>query len=682
MRRTAFHSAIAYGLVLSMAGVASAATSVDLNFATVNASGSTAAAVNLNNVAGAVDASAGALSNATGAVPAVDINATSANVTLGTSVINALGVSVEVTNSGSTAGGGNTIALTGAIADSGAGIRLDNNDQNTNGATVRFGGTLTLNTGASTAFNAVNGGRVEATGSGSVITTTTGTGVNIANTTIGASGVTFQTVSVNGAPNGIVLNSTGNTGVFSVTADGSMTGGVLNRNGSGGALVTTGHSVLLNQANGVMLRQMNIPSSGADAIHSTAGGDYEFSALSITTPTGDGWEAIDLAGTNRVDHDTLISGINNAGTSGVIVSNTSTNLAGLTLDGSTFTNSTGGQGMVVVRGLGTSSMTLTISDANTADGADSVFSNLNQSAVIISAGTDAGSTSTITTNVSDTEFRDGPVGGFNNIEIQALENGTANFNITGNLFSNLDPPGANSGIVLLQATVNGTLGATTGANGTVANNTFTGIDGRRGIHLTSNNAASNHNIIVSGNMFDDLEREAMFVSARDTTSGFDLRVAGNTFGTAAAPVGNTDREAVEILSENTAQLTAEFTGNTLVNASGSGFSQALRLASFDDAVLNIAVTNANTFRTIGTNTTFSAESSLGGTSTLCLDLDGNDALSSAGASGGGVFNLTEISGTFNVADRDNANANNQGTVTFNPAIGSFGNVASCPAVSL
>jgi hypothetical protein len=610
----------------------------------------------------------------------VDVAGGAGNVTVGASIsTTASGRSVEVTGHG-----GVVVDFNGPIDDDGLGIHLDSNT----GSIIRFDGQLDLDTGSNTAFNATNGGTVVVTAFGNDVDTSTGIGVNIVDTTIGAADVELQSVSVNGAPHGIVLDSTGTSGQFRVLGDGSSTFGVTDRDGSGGTLAsTTSHSVLLAQATGVFLSQMNLTGSGADGLHSTGGGQISLQAVAITDPAGDGWEAADLTGTNRIFSDSLISGIDNAGTSGVIVSNTNVDLTSLTLDGSTFTDSTGGQGMVVMRGLGTSNMTLVISDGNTADAAGSLFSNLNQSAVVISAGTDAGSTSTITTNISETHFRDGPVGGFNNVEIQALENGTANFDISGNSFFELDPPGANSGIVLLQATGNGTLGASSGANGTVSGNGFGQLAGRRGIHITSNGNASNHNVSITGNRFRDLEREALFVSARDNTAAFDLRVSGNSFGDAANPVGSTDREAVEITAENSAVLNAELLNNDLVNTSGSGFSQALRLVSLDDAVLNVSIrrsnppnaATANRFQTIGTDTAFTAQTDLGGTSTLCLDLTGNDALSSAGASGGGTYALTETTGTFNVVDRDNTNASNAGTVTFTPAIGSFGDVGSCPA---
>ena len=86
------------------------------------------------------------------------------------------------------------------------------------GGTITFTGGLTLSTGASAAFTATDGGTVNvcdenpcggATPVVSTLTTTTGTALNVANTTIGAGGLTFQSIASSGAANGIVLSGTG-----------------------------------------------------------------------------------------------------------------------------------------------------------------------------------------------------------------------------------------------------------------------------------------------------------------------------------------------------------------------------------------------------------------------------------------------------------------------------------------
>lgn len=94
MPPTVFHNprAIACGLIWCMAGLAHAATTVDLDFATVNSSNSTAAALKLNNVAGAIDAAGGALSNNASATAVVEINNNgSLTLNLGAMITNAGG---------------------------------------------------------------------------------------------------------------------------------------------------------------------------------------------------------------------------------------------------------------------------------------------------------------------------------------------------------------------------------------------------------------------------------------------------------------------------------------------------------------------------------------------------------------------------------------------------------------
>ena len=69
------------------------------------------------------------------------------------------------------------------------------------------------------------------------ITTTTGVGLNVANTSIGAAGLTFRSISVNGAANGVILNTTGATAGLTVTGNGGVC--TTAANCSGGAIQNT-----------------------------------------------------------------------------------------------------------------------------------------------------------------------------------------------------------------------------------------------------------------------------------------------------------------------------------------------------------------------------------------------------------------------------------------------------------
>lgn len=84
------------------------------------------------------------------------------------------------------------------------------------------------NTGAGQGIVATSGGTIFVTGSNSTISTATGIALNVANTTIGASGLTFKSISSNGATNGINLDTTGSSGGLTVTGNGSAgTGGTI-----------------------------------------------------------------------------------------------------------------------------------------------------------------------------------------------------------------------------------------------------------------------------------------------------------------------------------------------------------------------------------------------------------------------------------------------------------------------
>lgn len=191
-------------------------------------------------------------------VSGTDLNLNGGNgaVSFGASVTNTAGRSISIANRS-----GGTVNLTGPINDTGTGVLLDNNDN----ATVTIAGGLVVNSGTNAAFTATNGGTVQvcdenpcnpgATGAlVNTLTTTTGTALNVANTTIGANNLEFRSISANGGANGIVLNTTGSSGGLVVKGDAGSS-----NNGSGGTLqnITTSAIQLISTQN-VSLDQMNI----------------------------------------------------------------------------------------------------------------------------------------------------------------------------------------------------------------------------------------------------------------------------------------------------------------------------------------------------------------------------------------------------------------------------------------
>ncbi|HEX6904788.1 MAG TPA: IPTL-CTERM sorting domain-containing protein, partial [Thermoanaerobaculia bacterium] len=215
------------------AAVAISNATVDLRLAGLTSTPTTfsTSGVDFANVAGQFRAPTGSSINKTsGPGTAFRIDNSTAGTTVLTSVYdgtisNTSGTarSVLINNADS----GSSASFSGSVTDTGQGVSLTNNT----GATVSFSGGLSLSTGANAGFAATGGGTISvcdenpcngaATGGlVNTITTTTGTALNVANTTISSNNLEFRSISANGASNGIILNSTGSNGSLMVKGNG------------------------------------------------------------------------------------------------------------------------------------------------------------------------------------------------------------------------------------------------------------------------------------------------------------------------------------------------------------------------------------------------------------------------------------------------------------------------------
>ncbi|HEX8617626.1 MAG TPA: Ig-like domain-containing protein, partial [Thermoanaerobaculia bacterium] len=201
----------------------------------VTSTNSTTTGINLNTVTGTVSAGTGsAITNAAN----TDFNVSGGSVSTawpGT-ITDDVGQLVRIaSNSG-------THTFTGAITDgddADGGVATEGSVHlASNSGTITFSGGLLLNTGANHAFRASGGGTINvcalnpcggATAVINKLTTTTGTPLMVDTVNFGTSGLTFRTVSANGAANGIFLKSTGSsTAGLTVTGTGSAgTGGTI-----------------------------------------------------------------------------------------------------------------------------------------------------------------------------------------------------------------------------------------------------------------------------------------------------------------------------------------------------------------------------------------------------------------------------------------------------------------------
>ena len=341
--------------------VRNANSASNLSFDAVSSTNSSGAGINLdNNGATPFSASSGSISGAAG--NAVDINAGSGNVTYPGTLGNGAGGTADITGRS-----GGAISLSGDINDTndaGGGITMSGN---TGGSTTFSGTTKTLNTGASAAFSstgsghtitfsggglnidtttgagfsATGGGTVNVTGSSNTIDSTTGTALNVASTTIGASGLTFQSISSNGAASGIVLNTTGASGSLTVAGTGSANSGGTIQN-------ATSHGIALTSTLSPSFTDMNIQNTSGSGINGTQVNGFTFASGTINN-SGTGGAADDsnisfndstvnanVTGTVSVTNSTLT----NSRYHGVDIQNSTGTIANAVITGNTFTSST------------------------------------------------------------------------------------------------------------------------------------------------------------------------------------------------------------------------------------------------------------------------------------------------------------------------------------------------------
>lgn len=257
------------------------------------------------------------------------------DITVAATVATSGGRSVAV--SGRTSG---TVALTGAI--SGKGVELASNS----GATLALSGGLALSTTTSPAFQATGGGTVTVSGSANTLSSTTGTALNVDSTAIGAAGLTFRSVSANGAANGIRLVNTGTAGGVRVTGTGSTTRG---GDGSGGTIQnTTGAGVLLSQTRNVSLNNLTVSGTpSSSGILGTQVNGFTFTNGTVTNSgltskgASDSNIAFTGASANLTGAVTVSnSSLTNAYQHGILIQDTDGVVSSLHLDGNTITSTT------------------------------------------------------------------------------------------------------------------------------------------------------------------------------------------------------------------------------------------------------------------------------------------------------------------------------------------------------
>ncbi len=489
----------------------------------INNNGSNSSAIALSNNDGAtININGGSVQNAAGA--AVSVSNSTGSATYAGTISNTTGRSVQVL----TNGGGSTTTFSGNITDSGTGIFLNNNT----GHTINFTGVLDLDTTSNTAFTATGGGTVSANNAGSTINNTTGTGVNIANTTIGGAGVTFRSVSMSGGSSGIILNNTGNGG-FTVAGDGSNA-----QNGSGGVIQnTTSHAVSLNNTANVTLRSMNITNPG------DAAGE-------------NGINATELRGSNLI-RGGVFTGQGTASSDYIRIANSTSNLTLLEVNNSDFTGVlNGGNDAILFNMSGSVTARLDVLNSNDFDGL------LGDGVQVIADGL-----SDVTANINgnrfsnDSNIQPGGIGGnsasrlgMGTSDALLINGGILTANVIGNTMfdSGVQNGALPVGLVGVFDFVNNQAGSgIINAN----NNTISAIEEDGGKRFIGDDNTLLFTILVDGNTIDDVNEPGVFFHPRDNTVAADLTIRNNMIGV-TTPVGtenaNFNEDTIRLFSDNNA----------------------------------------------------------------------------------------------------------------------------------
>jgi len=304
---------------------------------------------------------------------------------------------------------GGTVTFGGAIA--GPAVDLSDNA----GATIAFTGTLTLGGFESIgdAFSATGGGTVTATGTGSTLSgpdaSTVQNTLTVQNTTIGAAGLTFQSISEESGI-GIDLADTGSSGGLTVTGTGTPGSGGQIGNSEGAAIQLTSTYAPgftdMDDDGGIDGSQVNGLTLNGSAI--ADGNGLDFSPNSTGSPDG-------LTGTVSITNSTI--------NGGAIISDTSGTLH-LTAAGATFGRSYPGNIALDINADGTTDATASVTGSTFTDDPGDAFQ----------FATDPASTGTDSVTFSNNTFRaTGPGIPLGGVVITPDGNATTCAAITGNL---------------------------------------------------------------------------------------------------------------------------------------------------------------------------------------------------------------------------------------------------------
>lgn len=412
------------------------------------------------------------------------------------------------------------------------------------GSVLFSGGGLAVTTTGGAGINATGGGTVQVTGANNTISSGTGTALNVQNTTIGLSGLSFASISHAGGAvgNGIVLDNTGALNGLQVTGTGNVAGSggsITNTQGADGS--TQGAGIYLNNTRAISLAFMALSGHANWAIRGNNVVGFTMNRTRITgtngtsTATDDGSIYFtELTGTASITGSFIDGGFED----GVLVDNTTGTLNRIIFDGDTIGSSSGisGDGLRL-EASGSAVLNATIQNTRFARAAGDMF----QHNIIGNAQSDLVFQNNTLINGHPTIS-----GGGGGVTITAAESGDLTYDINGNTIR-----GAKGTALLLNKPFGGLPGNGT-MNGRIRNNvvgtpggTQNGSSEGSGIQVGLL-AQGNHTTLIQNNQVYDYANMGIFVNLGGTSQSvtglthngtLNATVWGNTVAEPTAPAG-------------------------------------------------------------------------------------------------------------------------------------------------
>jgi hypothetical protein len=481
------------------------------------------------------------------------------------------GIVVNANSGGSTTFSGASKVINTAAANA---VALSNNGNPAGGHLVSFtNGGLDIDTTSGAGFGAANG-TLTVSGTGNSITTGTGIALNVDTAGITAGNLNFDSISANGAVNGIRLDTTGTAGGLIVTGTAGACATTADACTGGTIQSTTQDAVSLTSTQAVILQRMKIRNNLGNGVHGVNVTDFALRD-SVVDNNGDD-PATDEAGL----HFTNLAGnseftrilVANSPEDNARVVNSSGTLSQLNVTDSTFrdtdTVSPGNDGLLLQADGG----------SITADVLGSTFlRNRANGLQVITNGTGSMNVEVDDSAAAQSTFDDNNIG----VSIAHNSSGTFSFGVRNLTIDGLNvTPGTGGSAAPIN--INLASAATTPMVGSVTDNTVTNSNSTTGpgVRVTANGSAT-LTVLIDGNTISQVANRGIEVIARDGSNRINATISNNSVTLNNALSADAIRVDAGAVSTDTTTICADIRGNTATTTAVGLFGIRARQRSAD-----------------------------------------------------------------------------------------------------